>query len=372
MNDPQLAGLLEFLRAAERLKVVHRSGYTSAGEPESVAEHTWRLALMALLLAPEFPEVDFARLVKICLVHDLGEAIGGDVPAPEQARRAAAGATGGKAAAERRDLLALLAPLPAPLGEEITALWDEYEAAQSPEASLAKALDKLETILQHTQGRNPPEFDYRFNLGYGRQHTGGLPLIAAIRAELDRATAERALEAERRRPQPRGAAAPEIRELAPGDFGQVWPILRTVVAGGDTFAWPPELSMEEGRRLWTAPPARAYVARLGDVVVGSYFLRPNQPGLGDHVANAGYIVAPEARGRGIARALCEHSLEVARAAGFDAMQFNFVVSTNEGAVRLWQQCGFTIAGRVPRAFRHRDHGPVDVFIMHRFLGRPGP
>lgn len=199
MNASELAGLLEFLRDAERLKTVARSGYTSAGERESVAEHTWRLSLMALLVAPEFPEVDFARLVKICLVHDLGEAIGGDVPAPEQARRRAAGATAGKAADERRDLVTLLEPLPVPLRDEITALWDEYEAAQSPEAKLAKALDKLETILQHTQGRNPPGFDYRFNLGYGRQHTESPPLIAAIRAVLDRATEDRARESGRDR-----------------------------------------------------------------------------------------------------------------------------------------------------------------------------
>jgi 5'-deoxynucleotidase YfbR-like HD superfamily hydrolase len=197
MNESELAGLLDFLRAAERLKTVTRSGYTSAGDRESVAEHTWRLSLMALLLAPEFPEVDFARLVKICLVHDLGEAIGGDVPAPEQARRRAAGVSLGKAADERRDLVTLLQPLPTSLRDEITALWDEYEAAQSPEARLAKALDKLETILQHTQGRNPPDFDYRFNLGYGREHTAGPPLIAAIRAVLDRATEDRAREAAR-------------------------------------------------------------------------------------------------------------------------------------------------------------------------------
>jgi len=197
MDDAQLAGLLEFLRAAERLKTVTRSSYTSAGRPESVAEHTWRLALMALLLAPEFPEVDFARLVKICLVHDLGEAIGGDIPAPEQARRAAAGELAGKAAAERRDLVTLLEPLPEQLRTEITGLWDEYEAACTPEAKVAKALDKLETILQHTQGRNPPGFDYRFNLGYGRQHTAEPPLIAAIRAALDQATEDRAREAAR-------------------------------------------------------------------------------------------------------------------------------------------------------------------------------
>ena len=194
MTEAELEGLIDFLRATESLKTVTRSAYTSAGLPESVAEHTWRLALMALLLAPEFPDVDFARLVKICLVHDLGEAIGGDVPAPEQARRRATGASAGKAADERRDLLTLLAPLPTRLREEVTSLWDEYEAAESPEAKLAKALDKLETILQHTQGRNPPHFDYRFNLGYGREHTGGPPLIAAMRAVLDRATEDRARE----------------------------------------------------------------------------------------------------------------------------------------------------------------------------------
>ncbi|MGH7719275.1 MAG: HD domain-containing protein [Gemmatimonadaceae bacterium] len=196
MDDSKLAGLLEFLRAAESLKTVTRSAYTSAGDQESVAEHTWRLCLMALVLAPELPGIDFAKLVKICLVHDLGEAIGGDVPAPEQARRAAAGATGGKAGAERRDLLQLLQPLPETLRTEIAALWDEYEAAVSPEAKLAKALDKLETILQHTQGRNPRGFDYRFNLNYGRQHTTQPPLIAAIRAVLDRDTEQRARESD--------------------------------------------------------------------------------------------------------------------------------------------------------------------------------
>jgi putative hydrolase of HD superfamily len=187
----ELAGILDFLRAAEGLKTAARSGWTSAGEPESVAEHTWRLCLMALVLHPAFPEVDFARLVKICIVHDLGEAIGGDVPAPEQARRG-----GSKAADERRDLLQLLAPLPALLHDEIAGLWDEYEAARSPEARLAKALDKLETILQHTQGQNPADFDYRFNLGYGRQYTGDHPVLTAVRAILDDETERRARETE--------------------------------------------------------------------------------------------------------------------------------------------------------------------------------
>ena len=202
MHTSELAGILDFLRAAELLKVTFRSAYTSAGRPESVAEHTWRLCLMAVVLAPSFPGVDFSRLVKICLVHDLGEAIGGDVSAPEQARRLKAGLATGKGEQERHDLLTLLAPLPEHLRDEITGLWDEYEAAASPEAKLAKALDKLETILQHNQGLNPPGFDYRFNLEYGRVHTASEPLIAAVRAILDEETERRALETDRHRRAP--------------------------------------------------------------------------------------------------------------------------------------------------------------------------
>ena len=194
MQPSDLAGIVDFLRATESLKTATRSGWTSAGRQESVAEHTWRLCLMALVLHPAFPEVDFARLIRICIVHDLGEAIGGDVPAPEQAHRAAS-----KAADERRDLLTLLAPLPASLRDEITGLWDEYEAAQSPEAKLAKALDKLETILQHTQGLNPAEFDYRFNLTYGRQYTADHPVLAAMRELLDAETERRARESDAHR-----------------------------------------------------------------------------------------------------------------------------------------------------------------------------
>lgn len=189
MHPAELAGTLEFLRAAEALKTTRRSGWTSAGEPESVAEHTWRLCLMALVLHRGFPDVDLARVLRICIVHDLGEAIGGDVPAPEQAARGTA-----KADDERRDLLRLVAPLPTGMRQEIVALWDEYEAARTPEARLAKALDKLETILQHTQGANPPGFDYRFNLDYGRRYTGDHPLLAEVRALLDAETERRARE----------------------------------------------------------------------------------------------------------------------------------------------------------------------------------
>ena len=194
MDETEIRGVIEFLRSAERLKTVTRSAYTTTGEAESVAEHTWRVTLMAMLLVSEFPDVDTARLLKMCVVHDLGEAIGGDVPAPVQARRRESGDSEGKAAAERRDLVTLLEPLPEALRSEITSLWDEYEAAETREARLAKAVDKLETILQHTQGKNPSTFDYRFNLGYGREYTEAPPLISAIRVMLDEETERRARE----------------------------------------------------------------------------------------------------------------------------------------------------------------------------------
>lgn len=186
MHSDELDGVLTFLRAAERLKTVTRSAWTSAGQAESVAEHTWRLCLMAMLLYGDTPGVDLARLLKMCLIHDLGEAIGGDVPAPAQTPES------GKADRERADLLDLTGSLPPTLRREIVELWDEYEAAATSEAKLAKGLDKLETILQHTQGRNPADFDYGFNLAYGRRYTGVDPLMAALRTLLDAETARRA------------------------------------------------------------------------------------------------------------------------------------------------------------------------------------
>lgn len=188
MDRSELTGILDFLRHAEQLKNMKRSAWTSGGEPESVAEHTWRLCLMALLLEQGFEGIDFGRLIRICIVHDLGEAIGGDIPAPQQA------GVEGKAAQEREDLLLLLRPLPERLRREITELWDEYEAASTLEARVAKALDKLETILQHNQGRNPEHFDYRFNLDYGKRYTADDPLISGIRAILDEETEARARE----------------------------------------------------------------------------------------------------------------------------------------------------------------------------------
>jgi putative hydrolase of HD superfamily len=186
MRADDIEGVLAFLRAAERLKTVMRSGWTSDGQQESVAEHTWRLCLMAMLLYGHTPGIDLARLLKMCLIHDLGEAIGGDVPAPAQK------AGESKADQERSDLIQLIAPLPPALGQEIIELWDAYEAAGSPEAKVAKGLDKLETILQHNQGRNPANFDYAFNLDYGQRYTAADPIMSALRELLDQETARRA------------------------------------------------------------------------------------------------------------------------------------------------------------------------------------
>jgi 5'-deoxynucleotidase YfbR-like HD superfamily hydrolase len=182
----EIEAVLTVLRAAERLKTVTRSGWTSEGQQESVAEHTWRLCLMAMLFYRGAPGIDLARLLKMCLIHDLGEAIGGDVPAPAQR------ADKSKAGQERSDLLQLIAPLPADLRQEIVELWDDYEAAGSPEAKIAKGLDKLETILQHNQGKNPADFDYAFNLDYGSRYTSADPIMTAVRESLDRETAQRA------------------------------------------------------------------------------------------------------------------------------------------------------------------------------------
>jgi putative hydrolase of HD superfamily len=177
---------LSFIREAERLKNVLRSAHTSSGRHESTAEHSWRLCLLALVFEDRLPELDFARLLKICVLHDLGEAIGGDIPAVAQS------GVPDKAGQERQDLLQLMQPLAPGLQREFLALWDEYEHAASPEARAAKALDKLETIIQHNQGANPPDFDYTFNLGYGRQYTQDHPLFAEIRALVDDDTRQRA------------------------------------------------------------------------------------------------------------------------------------------------------------------------------------
>jgi ribosomal protein S18 acetylase RimI-like enzyme len=159
----------------------------------------------------------------------------------------------------------------------------------------------------------------------------------------------------------------EIREIQADEFELVWPIFHAVVASGDTYVYDPGTTFDEAKAMWTTPPARVFVALEDRRVLGCYVLKPNQPALGDHVANAGYMVAPDARGKGVAGALCRHSMEAARNAGFAAMQFNYVVASNTTAVALWQKHGFDIVGRVPNAYRHKTLGLTDVYVMHRYL-----
>jgi len=159
----------------------------------------------------------------------------------------------------------------------------------------------------------------------------------------------------------------EIRRAKESDFDDIWEIFHQVVVRGDTYAYLPETTKEQARESWMSNAVTTYVALLDGEVVGTYILRPNQPGLGSHVANAGYMVKDGMHGRGIATVMCEHSLAEARQVGYLAMQYNAVVSTNERAKRLWERMGFSVVGRVPQGFRHQEQGLVDILIMHRFL-----
>jgi len=165
------------------------------------------------------------------------------------------------------------------------------------------------------------------------------------------------------------ASAPvHIRRYEASDWATVWPLLQSTFAAADTYMFAPQSPEAEIHRAWVEVPTATYVAcDSDDRVVGTYYLKPNQPGLGAHVCNCGYVVAPEAAGRGIATAMCEHSEAEARAHGFRAMQFNSVVVTNERAVRLWQRQGFAIVGRVPGAFHLRGRDYVDALVMFKQL-----
>lgn len=158
-----------------------------------------------------------------------------------------------------------------------------------------------------------------------------------------------------------------MREAGVDDRAAVWRIIEPVIRAGETYALPRDMSEERALRFWFGEGHRVYLATDEQAVLGSYFLRADKAGGGDHVANAGYITAERARGRGIARAMCLDSIDRARTAGFLALQFNFVIATNEGAIRLWYRLGFETVGRLPKAFRHPEAGLVDALVMHRFL-----
>jgi len=159
----------------------------------------------------------------------------------------------------------------------------------------------------------------------------------------------------------------EIRRAENEDFDQIWTILHEAFLKGHTYALSPNTSKEEAFFHWVEMPLATYVATENGLLLGTYFLKPNQPGLGSHVCNAGYVVRSNARGKGIGRLMCEHSLKEASKYGFKAMQYNFVVSTNQVAVDLWKKCGFNIVGTLHNAFNHMGKGLVDVFIMYKWF-----
>lgn len=158
-----------------------------------------------------------------------------------------------------------------------------------------------------------------------------------------------------------------IREAEENDWNAIWPFFQNIVSAGDTYGFDPKTDKAAGHQIWLAAPRKAFVVEEHGQILGSYYLKTNQQGPGSHVCNCGYMVAPEARGRGLASAMCEHSQRIAIELGYHAMQFNFVASTNEGAVRLWLNHGFDIAGRLPKAFRHPEHGLVDALVMFKAL-----
>lgn len=180
MHD--LIARISFIKEVERLKNVLRSAHTSQGRQESTAEHSWRLCLMAMVFADQMEAINVLKVLKLCIIHDLGETIHGDIPAIHQDQNL------DKTKRERDDLKSLTKSLPISLREEILSLWEEYERGQTPEAKSVKALDKLETIIQHNQGANSEDFNYAFNLSYGKKHTDATALFKKLRVLIDEET----------------------------------------------------------------------------------------------------------------------------------------------------------------------------------------
>jgi ribosomal protein S18 acetylase RimI-like enzyme len=161
-----------------------------------------------------------------------------------------------------------------------------------------------------------------------------------------------------------------IRPMTSEDFEHFWPTFHSVAAARQTYAYDPALSKEQARALWMDLPLHTLVAEEDGVLLGSYYLKANASGPGDHVCNCGYMVTEAARGRGVARFMCEHSQQLARESGFLAMQFNSVVASNEVAVALWSKLGFETVGRLPKAYRHAQLGLVDCLVMFKWLAEP--
>ncbi|MCS6782421.1 MAG: GNAT family N-acetyltransferase [Gloeomargarita sp. SKYBB_i_bin120] len=159
-----------------------------------------------------------------------------------------------------------------------------------------------------------------------------------------------------------------IREAQPQDWEHLWPLIQEVARAGETYGYDPDISPAQAYCLWMEQPQKTYVAARDGQIVGTYYLKPNQGGPGRHVCNCGYIVAKTWRGQGIGRQLGEHSLRMARALGYKAMQFNFVAASNQVAIHLWQKLGFEVVGRLPKAFLHPRLGYIDALVMYQWLG----
>lgn len=164
-----------------------------------------------------------------------------------------------------------------------------------------------------------------------------------------------------------GGSGIEIRPARDGDRAALWRMLEPVFRAGDTYTVDPGITKDDALAFWRAPEKAVFVAEDEGEIVGTYYIKPNQGGGGAHVCNCGYVTDPAATGRGVARAMLAHSLDEARARGYRAMQYNFVVATNTRAIATWQRAGFEIVGRLPGAFRHPRDGFVDALVMHRSL-----
>lgn len=158
-----------------------------------------------------------------------------------------------------------------------------------------------------------------------------------------------------------------IRPITNSDFELFWPTFFSIIERQETYAFEPDMTFEQAYGLWCEQPLKTFVYEEQGEILGSYYIKANAAGPGSHVCNCGYMVAEQARSKGIARKLCEHSQLQAIALGFKAMQFNSVVSTNTAAVQLWQKLGFSVVGTVPQAYGHRQLGYVDTLVMYKWL-----
>lgn len=158
-----------------------------------------------------------------------------------------------------------------------------------------------------------------------------------------------------------------IREAFAEDFDEIWPIFHEIVSAGKTYAYDRDTTKKQALKTWIETPGKTYVTIEDNHILGTYYLKANQAGSGNHVCNCGYMVSANAGGKGLATAMCRQSQEQALKLGYKAMQFNFVVSTNEGAAGLWKKLGFDIVGQLPKTFDHPDKGYVDAFVMYKWL-----